>query len=204
MPSETDVVNVGLRLVGASPITSLTDGSESANAANDIYTEVRDDLLRSHPWNFATKRQKLAQSSTTPTFEFDYAYPLPSDWLRTVSVHDNDAGYSTVLYRMEDISGQRAIVTSASEVWLRYIYQVTDPNLMPADFRRALALSIARDLAVPLASSNTLQDQLSKAADRAIARARSSDAMGSFPELRPRGSWASSRGGRRRNDFLSD
>ena len=105
---------------------------------------------------------------------------------------------------MEFLGSQRVIVSSSSEIWLRYIYQVTDPNLMVPDFRRALELSLARDLSIPLASSNTLQEQLSKSANRAIARARSSDAMGSFPELRPRGSWAASRGGRRRNDFMSD
>ena len=204
MPGETDIVNVSLRLVGASPITSLSDGTPSANTADDIYTELRDDLLRSHPWNFATKRVKLAQSSTTPTFEFDYAYPLPNDWLRTVSVHDNDAGYGTLLYRMEYVGTQRVIVASTNQMWMRYIFQVTDPNIMSADFRRGLSLSLARDLAVPLASSNSLQAQLETQAAKKLASARSSDAMGSFPELRPRGSWANQRGGRRRDDFLSD
>lgn len=202
MPSTTDVINVALRRIGATRITSLTDGSTNANAANDIYTELRDDLLRANPWNFATKRVKLAQSSTVPVFEFDYGLPLPSDWLRTVSVHHNDAGRGTLLYRMEQVNGQNAIVTSSNEVWLRYIARVTDPNLMTADFRNALAFVIGRDLAVDLASSNTLEDQMARKADRAIARARSTDAMGSFPERRPRGSWASSR--RRGRDFLND
>ncbi len=204
MPDETDLVNFGLRRIGASIITSLADGSPSANAANDVYTEIRDDLLRSHNWNFATKRLKLAQSSTTPIFEFDYGYPLPSDWIRTVSVHDNDAGHGTILYRMEQINGQNSIVTSSDEVWLRYVFRITDPNLMTADFRMALSYLIAGLLAIPLASSNTLSDRFQKKADSTIARARSSDALGSFPELRPRGSWASSRGARRRNEFLSD
>lgn len=203
MPGETDVVNVSLRLIGHDPIVTINDGSETGNLIDDLYTEVRDDLLRSHPWNFATKRVKLAQSSTVPTFEFDHAYPLPADWLRTVSVHHNDAGHGTILFRMESLDSQNAIITSSDEVWIRYIFRATDPNIMTADFRRALELSLARDLSVPLASSNTLQDQLSKQANRKIAQARSIDALGSFPERRPIGSWASSRGGRSR-DFLSD
>ncbi len=202
MPGETDVINVGLQLIGATPITSVSDGTPSANAAGDIYTEVRDTLLRAHPWNFATKRAKLAQSATTPVFEFDYGYPLPADWLRTISVHNNDAGSGTILYRMEIIGTQRAIVTSSDPVYLRYIYQVTDPNQMAADFRRALELALGRDLAVKLASSNALQNQLAIQATRMLAQARSSDAMGAFPEQRPRGSWANSRGGRAR-DFDS-
>lgn len=204
MPSDTDIANVALRLVGQTTITSLTDGSTTANVLDDLYTEVLDDLLRSHPWNFATKRVQLAQSSTAPTFEFDHAYALPADWLRTVSVHDNDAGHGTVLYRMEQVGGQNAIVASSDAIYLRYIHRVTNPNLMSADFRRAFQLALARDLAIPLASSNTMQEQFSREATRVLARARSADAMGGFPELRPRGSWATSRGGFRRDDFLSD
>ncbi|HDY86919.1 MAG TPA: hypothetical protein ENH82_02250 [bacterium] len=203
MPGETDVVNVALRRIGASRIVSLTDGSKSANAADDVYTEIRDDLLRSHRWNFATKRKKLAQSSTTPTFEFDFAYPLPSDWLRTVSVHDNDAGGGAVLYRMELNAGVRSLLASRSELWLRYVSRVTDTNLMPLDFRIAFEFKLAAALAIPLASSNTLEDTMTKKADRVTARARSADAMGSFPESRPRGSWANSRGGGRRRDHFN-
>lgn len=204
MPSEVDVINLALRRIGASPIVNIGEGTTSSNTAEDIYEYDRDTLLASHPWNFATKRIKLAQSSTEPAFEFDHAYPLPSDWLRTISVHDNDAGHGTVLYRMELIGSQKAIVTSSDDVYLRYVARVTDPNAMTPDFLDALSFVVARDLAVPVASSNTLLEQMSKAADKATARARSTDALGSFPELRPRGSWASSRGGWRRDNFTSD
>lgn len=197
MPAETDVINVGLRLIGSSPIISLSDGSKQANAASDIYEELRDDMLRSHPWNFATKRARLARFATAPTYEFDYAYAMPSDWLRTVSVSPNDAGRGTLVHRLEQVDNQRALLASSDQVYLRYVARVSDPNMMSADFRRALAASLARDLAIPLASSNTMQDTFSRQADRAMARARSSDGMGSFPESRPRGSWAASRGGRR-------
>lgn len=204
MPSDTDVANVALRLVGATGITSLTDGSTTANVVNDIYSEVLDDLLRSHPWNFATKRVQLAQSSTDPAFEFDHAYVLPSDWLRNISVHDNDAGHGTVPYRMEQVGGQLVLVASSDAIYLRYVSRISDPNLMAADFRRAFELALARDLSIPIASSNTMQQQYSADASRVLARARSADAMGGFPEFRPRGSWASSRSGFRRDDFLSD
>ena len=206
MPSPTDMINVALRRIGAERITSLTDGTKNANVANDIYEEVRDDLLRSHPWNFATKRVKLAQSATDPVFEFDHAYPLPSDWLRTISVHDNDAGHGTILFRVELIGTQRAIIASADDVYLRYVSKVTDPNLMTPDFRKALEFALARDMSIPIASSNTLYELMEVMAKNALNKARSNDALGASPELRPRGSWASSRGGwrNRANDTLSD
>jgi hypothetical protein len=95
MPSKVDIANRALRLIGGERITSFTQGTPNANKVTDLYDELVDDLLR-YPWNFATKRVKLAQSSTAPTFEFDHAYTLPSDWIYTVSVHGNDIGRATI------------------------------------------------------------------------------------------------------------
>jgi len=195
MSSDTDIANRAMRLLKANRITSLTDGSNNANAANDVFTEVRDDLLRGHNWNFATKRQKLAQKTNVPVSEFDNAYALPSDWLRTVSVHDNDAGAGTVLWREEEQDDVGVILSSADELWMRYVYRVTDPNRMAADFRAAFAFELA--LAMPGVSnlSAAREDELEKRATRRLRRAKHSDAVGSVPERRPVGSWVSSRGG---------
>lgn len=195
MPSETDLVNVALRHIGAGRITSLNDGSAEANAANDIYTAVRDGLLAKHNWNYATKRVQLARSSTTPSFGFSYGYVLPSDWVKTVSVHDNDAGVSSITFRHETNGTEQVLLADSENVYLRYIARITDPNMMPADFRTALQFALARDLAVPIANSNTLRDQMNDEAKRSLAFAKSADAMGSSPEPRARGSWVTSRGG---------
>lgn len=206
MSGETEVVNKALVHLGESRITSLTDGSNQANAANDIYEGLRDELLRAHPWNFATKRVQLARSSTAPAFEFDYAYVLPTDWLRTISVHDNDGGRGVVLHRAEIIGAaqQRAIVASVEELYLRYVYRVTDPNIWTPDFRTVVELCLARDMAVRLTGSNTLHDSMSIRADRMMGKARSTDALDASPELRQRGSWANSRAGRRSSGFTND
>ena len=195
MPSETDVANAALRLIGASRITSFTDGSKNANAVQDVYSGLRDDLLRSHLWNFATKRQKLARSSTAPGFGFSYAYALPNDWLRTSGVFDNEAGCGTFLYAEEQVGDQRCIVCSAEDVYLAYVAKAADPNIMPADFVRALEFALARDLAVPVAQSASLGQAMDAQARQKLAWARSADAAGSFPTQRPRGAWATARGG---------
>jgi len=192
--ADTDVVNAALRLVGSSRITSLTADDIPAVVASDLYDEVVDDLLRQHAWNFATKRQKLAQLTDTPVFEFDHAYSFPADWLRTVSVHSNEDATQRVFYRAELVSNQRVIVTSADEIWMRYVAKIKDPNLWSADFRRAVITTLARDLAIPLANSNKLLELLEIRSKQDLARARPTDAMGSSPERRPRGSWVTRRG----------
>lgn len=194
MPSETDIANVALRLVGGTRITSLTQGTPNANAVQDIYEEIRDHLLE-FPWNFATTRVKLARSATAPTFGYDYAYALPSDWVFTISIHDNDEGVGIFDYREEQVGDQRVISTDSEDVYMVYTSKEIDTNIMSAAFRKAFASAIARDLAITIANSNILEDQLSKRATKDLARAKSLDAMGSFPEQRPRGSWANSRNG---------
>ena len=194
MPSETDIANVALRLVGGTRITSLTQAPPNANAVNDIYAQIRDDMLE-FPWNFATQRVQLAQLSTTPSFGYDYAYALPSDWAYTISVHDNDAGYGTIDYREEQVGSQKVLSTDHTSVYLTYVKKETDPNLMPASFRMALSSALARNLAITVANSNVLEDQLSGRAEKDLARAKSIDALSSFPEPRPRGTWANSRNG---------
>lgn len=57
--NDYDIVNMALVRLGANTVTSLSDGSRNANAANEIFTMIRDDMLSMHPWNFATRRAWL-------------------------------------------------------------------------------------------------------------------------------------------------
>lgn len=193
--SQTALVNYAARLVAASRITALTDGTKNANVAQDIYAICLDDLLASHNWNFATRRAKLARSSSTPTFGYDYAYVLPSDWLKTVSVHDNDNGDGTVDAKEEEVAGQGVICASVEDLYLVYVGTVTDVNRMPAKFRMAFVTALARDIAIAIADSNAIRDYFDGRARKALLAAQSVDAQGSAPEKRPAGSWVTSRGG---------
>ncbi len=196
MSSDTAIANLAMRLLKANRITSLTDGSNNANAANDVFVEVREDLLRSHKWNFAKRRQKLAQSSTAPTFGFDNAYALPSDWLRTITVSSNDAEAGPPpFYSEEEVNGQGMIATNVDELWLSYVYRVTDPNRMSADFRKAFAYALT--LAIPGVSNLSAAREvgLREEAKILLNKAKFSDATGSSPERRPTASWVAARGG---------
>lgn len=193
MASEVGIANAALRLIGENTITSFTDGNPEANFIADRYEEVRDSLLREHNWNFAIKRRKLAQLSASPAFGWDYQYQLPSDWLRTVSVHDNEDGVGIVRYREEN----GKLLSDSDEIYLRYVARVTDPNLMPPDFREALAYRLAIEGAINLVQSTTLREQMVRDAAKKLRRARSSDALGDHPEPLQQGTWITRRWGAR-------
>ena len=189
MASEIGICNSALVKIGANRIVALDEGSRNANACAELYAKLRDNLLRAHVWNFATVRIKLARLASTPAFGFAYEYQLPVDWLRTISVHDNDRGDGFVEYRVEG----RRLRCSAEDVYLRYIRIVTDANEMPSDFREALALMLACDLAIPIAQSNALREIMDEAFRDTLARAKSADALEDFPEAMPEGSWVTVR-----------
>ncbi len=189
MASEVGICNSALTKIGAGRIVALDDGSKNANACAELYPKLRDDLLRRHVWNFACERLKLARLAAAPAFGYAYAYQLPSNWLRTVAVYVDDAGAVLADYRIEG----RTILSSAEALYIVYIRVATDPNEMPADFREALAAMLACDLAVPIAQSSSLRQEMADAFRDALARAKSVDAVEDCPEPMPEGAWVAVR-----------
>ncbi len=189
MASVVGISNSALVKLGATRIISLTEGTKNANLAGEQYEKVRDDLLRAHSWNFAMARAKLAQLSDAPAFGFDYAYQLPSDFLRAVSVHPGDAGAGNVPYKIEG----RQLLAGATDIYLRYVRQVTDPNQMDAMFRETLAWALAVDLSIPITQTGTTREHMKDGLVAALSRAKSVDAIEDYPEAEPSSIWVSGR-----------
>lgn len=195
MTADVDVVNLALRALGSARIISLTDGSKNANAANDVYALIRDQVLRTSNWNFATTRVKLTEVGTAPAFGFDHQFAFPSDWLRTVSVTDNDAGFGAAIVQEETFGGQRVFLTDSDALYLKYVYRLTDPNLFPADFIIAFAIELAKRLSTSIAASNTIKADLTDEVKGLWLGSKSTDSQGQTPQRRPPGSWVSARFG---------
>lgn len=194
MASIVGIVNLALKNIGATRISSLTSGEKNAVSASLIYDEHRQNLLRGHNWNFAQTDVKLARRPTDPIIGFEYAYSLPSNWLRTVDCYDNASGIGSADYVERD----GAIFANSENIWMSYVFDCTDPNRMTADFRMALASDLSIVLAIDIAQSNTLHESWKKQAIKDLIKAKSSDAQGSAPDVRPSGSWVNARNGWRR------
>jgi len=196
MATETDIVNIALRRIGAEKITSLrSDASKAAVAARDIYDEARKELLNLHNWNFAVKRTQLTASATAPVFGWSYAFPLPEDYIRLISVHPSTDEGSMCEYRMEHQTGEdRVIVTDSNLLYIKYVFDLEDVNLMSASFREAFGMRLARDLAGALSKSSAAAELAEKAFSKTLSRAKSIDGIEDFPDKLAEGSWATERG----------
>lgn len=186
MADVTGICNSALAKIGAARITALEEGSKNAHLCAELYERCRDDLLRAHAWNFAAARAKLAREAEAPAFGFAHAYALPADWMRCVDAYGDAGGSRHIVYRVEG----SCLLSDAAGVYLRYVRRVEDANLMPADFREALACLLARELAVPIAQSNTLEEKLEARFRTRLRRARTTDGLEDQLEPMPLGAWA--------------
>lgn len=195
MATETGICNSALSKLGNNRINSLTEGTPAANLCLEQYGKLRDHLLRSHGWNFAANRVKLAQLSSTPAFGYDFQYALPSDWMRTITVHPADSRTTHITdYATESAPDEgRVLRTDCPDVYLRYVRKLEDPNVMDPAFREALAWRLAMELAVPLAKSGGLRDRMVAGFEDALATAKSIDGQDDPPQKLPEGSWLSAR-----------
>src|SRR5690606_13620665 len=111
------------------------------------------------------------------------------DWVRCVTAHGDAAGRTLPHYRIE---GDR-LLSDAEAIYLRYVTRVEDANLMPADSREALACLLARELAVTIAKSNSMEEKLEARFRTRFRRARTTDGLEDLPEPLPLGAWAAVR-----------
>lgn len=190
MTSATDVVNVALGYLGEPPILSMDEGSLAARTASIHYAKTVKQVLRAHPWACATSRATLARLSATPAFGFNYYYALPADFLRVVQINDN-----RVLYTIEVYNTQKALLTNESEVNLRYVANITNPDLWDDLLLDTIAMRLAAKMAPVFSVDPNKLAQLSQEFATVQAEARSIDAQDKPSEPFDADSWLRSRWG---------
>jgi hypothetical protein len=144
MASVVDICNGALNQLGATTILSLTEDSKNARLCNSRFTQVRDAVFRSHPWNCLQKRQELAADTDAPAWGFSYAYTLPADCLRLLRILDYDSNYK--------VEG-RKILSNTSSMKILYIGRITDPNEYDESLRETLSAALGADIAFAVTST---------------------------------------------------
>ena len=145
MASIVEICNGSLNQLGATTILSLTEDSKNARLCNQRYSQVRDAVFRSHPWNCLQKRVELAADTDAPAWGFSYAYTLPADCLRLLRILDYDSNYK--------VEG-RKILSNTSSMKILYIGRVTDPNEYDESLRETLSAALGADIAFAVTSNN--------------------------------------------------
>ena len=170
MASDVAICNTALNRLVANTITSFTENSKEARLCNAEYEGIRDQVLRSHPWNCALRRATLAQESDTPSFGYAYQYILPTDpyCLRVLQMETEVEQFK--------VEG-RKLLTDESTAKILYIGRVTDPEEFDSLLVDTLSARIAVEFAFNITGSRTLQADMFDLYNRKLALARSFDAQ---------------------------
>jgi|TARA_B100001115_G_C15802670_1_gene397090 hypothetical protein len=151
MASVVDICNTALNQLGASTILTLTEDSKNARLCNARYTQIRDAVFRSHPFNCLQKRVELSSSTTTPAWGYSFQYDLPGDCLRLLRILDYDSDHK--------VEG-RSILSNNSSMKILYISRITDPNQYDELLRETISAALAADIAYAITSNNTTQQNM--------------------------------------------
>lgn len=183
--TSTSICNSALAKLGAERIISLDADNSRAKLLKEQYEKIRDELLYSHPWNFATARVQIAPLSEQPLFDFDYQFQLPVDCLRV---------YGTDLPQGAEwkVEG-RLLLCNYETLNIKYIKKEEDCSLYTPAFVEVLALKIAADCAYSLVQSIQLADAMFKKYEYQLRQARSFDAQESMGDRVYADTWLNSR-----------
>ena len=151
MASKVDICNRALSYLGANLISSFDEQTKSAQFCRLFYDDVLEELLRTHPWNFATKRVAL-NTVEYPMTDSLTAFQLPADCLKPLT----NAYNPQIQY---DIEGEY-LLTNESTFTLVYVAMIEDVNKYDTMFRKELSMALALELCPSLTNSSTRQQEL--------------------------------------------
>ncbi len=161
--------------IGAAPITSFDDGTAESEIAGALFGPVRDALLSSYSWSFATGQVALVKLETAPVADYQNAFQLPFDYLRIISAGTGTRGRG-LNYRI----ARKALHTNADSLILTYIFR-PDEEEFPPFFDAALIARLAAEFTIPLTENTSRAESMYRLAENEFARARQTDAQQDSP-----------------------
>ena len=155
--TDISICSDALILLGASPISSFTEGTDSAQACSRLYPDLRDSIISSYVWSWSLKKEQISRLSTAPVNEWQYAYQLPGNMLSGVLAVFETNGTTERSRRYGwEIYGEQ-LFTNMQTVYIDYQQSVAESK-MPVYFIRLLRMALAAELAIVITDQATKAD----------------------------------------------
>jgi len=140
MATKIGTISNALLLIGDKTINSLDEGSFRATVASNLYDNIYESELMSHPWGFCRKMQTLALTTQTPvTSEWRNIYQIPTDLISIFRVHPR-SDYE--IYGDKIYSNQPSLV-------LDYHSKIPESQ-WPNYFAKLMEYALAKEFAIPI------------------------------------------------------
>lgn len=183
--TSTSICNSALAKLGADRIVSLEADNHRARLLKEQYEKIRDELLYSHPWNFAIKNVEIAPLVDAPLFYFSAQFQLPSDCLRVIgSDLPKEAEWK--------IEGTK-LLCNYDNIKIKYISREEDTATYTPGFVELLACKIAYDIAYAVTQNVEVVALMQRNYEKKLREVRSFDAQESMGDRVYADSWLNSR-----------
>ena len=167
MPSsQIDITRAAVIELGDAIPTSLSDDQDSVAVANQIYPQVKTDLLSKAPWRFAAKKITLSLVVTAPLNEWTQQFDMPTDFVRIIRVYPDQA---------YEIFGLR-IYANTTSLACDYVHDCSE-SLMPPYFVTLFTYELAERMSRAITGADSDKQTLRDRRRFAFAEAMSADAM---------------------------
>lgn len=196
MTDKLKIYNDALLALGERKLASLSEEREPRRALDDAFDEARLYCLEQGFWNFALRTVELApEAGIVPAFGFTHAFGKPADWVRTWLIADNEQ-FEPALLRYKDEGAYW--YADHEPLFVRYVSGDAafglDLSLWPQSYATYVSARLARKICFRITGSDGRVERLEMVEKKALASARSTDAMNEPPGFFPAGSWVRSRG----------
>lgn len=163
-----------LRL-GAATIASFDEGTAESEVAANLYPPLRDAVLSSHPWSFATAQAALPRLAAEPLADYGRAFQLPADFLRVLSAGPGGRGHG-LSYRIHE----NRLLCNSDEAVLTYVFR-PDETGFPPFFDQMLIARLTAEFCIPITESTTRAQFLFRLAEDEFRRAKLIDGQQHTP-----------------------
>lgn len=178
MATGVSICSNALLMLGSQTINDFADqlNLDRAKLCANLYPTVRDDILRSHPWNCCIKRVVLAPDSVTPAFGYQQSFELPADFLRVLEVGTSGC---QIDYLIEG----RTIQANTTVLELRYVYRNLVESSWDANLINVVTQAMCAALAYPITQSTAKQAGEEQKLEQVLRRARATDGQEDPPQM---------------------
>jgi hypothetical protein len=179
--SEVQIAKLALQHLGDRyDITSLDESGTEAEQVNLVFANLRDALIREHPWKFALRYYTPGALTGTPPARWGYMYTYPSDALKVWRIvnpldpHKNELPPLkwTIARNADDT---KVLLTDEAEPEFEYSKLVTDSAEFDANFDMALSYRIAEAIAMPITGDLSIKQSMGQEARVYVGTAKMED-----------------------------
>lgn len=195
--TDLGVINLALRSLGESSISSRSEQGKKARNMDDMYEHVIEKGLSSFGWSFAKKRQALALETTDPLYEWTYRWAKPGDVVTILQVSEKK-DLDLTLYKPKVTTAWAAegdeIYTNFADAYILYTYRNETVSSWPGYFVDFVQFSLAKATCIAITGDFNKLQAMAQQQRAAWAEAIAADRMQRTDNKTPENRYVAARG----------